>query len=147
MGIQIKNIDTIRGQLKGLMRNVEFDIIQAMKFAGEDFVKDARKQKKSQGGFGDVTGNLRSSIGFAILKDGEEIFGDFKGNANGIASAKAAISEIPKNKGLQMIGIAGMNYASIVEGKGMNVISRQAETLIIDLKDYIKEIENKYKTR
>lgn len=145
MPITIKNIDKIKGQLKSAAENIEFDIIEAMKDAGERFVTDARDMKESQGGFGDHSGNLRSSIGYAILKDGEVIFGDFKGkSAEGISAAKKTVEEVPKKKGFQLIGVAGMEYASAVESKGKNVISIQAEALIIDLKDHIKIIENRY---
>lgn len=145
MPIKIKNIDKIKGQLKSVAEKIEFDIIEAMKRAGEDFATSAREMKGSQGGFDDRTGNLRSSIGYCILKDGEVIFGDFKGKSTeGISAAKQAVSEVPKKQGFQLIGVAGMEYASAVESKGKNVISIQAEALIIDLKDYIEIIENRY---
>jgi hypothetical protein len=138
------NTNQFRTEIKQLNGDVEDAIIEAMKYAGENFVKDARNMVKSQGGFGDRTANLRSSIGYAILKDGDVIFGDFKGNAEGISAAKKTISEVQKVKGFQLIGMAGMDYASIVESKGMNVISIQAESLLVDLKDYMKVIEKRF---
>lgn len=139
------NTNQFRTEIRQFTGEVEDAIIEAMKYAGEDFVTSARNMAKSQGGFGDRTGNLRSSIGYAILKDGEVIFGDFKGKkAEGISAAKKTVEGVPKIKGFQLIGVAGMEYASVVESKGMNVISIQAETLLVDLKDYMNGIEKRF---
>ncbi len=134
-------------QQLAIAAQIEADIVQAMQYAGESFVRDARRMTKGEGGFGDVTKNLRSSIGYFILKDGKIVNEDFEGNSEGFEAAKRALFHInynKKGKGWQLIGIAGMNYASHVESRGMNVISKQADAVIIDLKDYFKEIENKY---
>ncbi|MDP2335878.1 MAG: hypothetical protein Q8N05_05425 [Bacteroidota bacterium] len=139
------NTNQFRTEIRQFTEDVEDAIIEAIKDAGERFVTDARNMVKSQGGFGDRTTNLRSSIGYSILKDGKIIFGDFKGKkAEGVAAAKRAVEEVPKVKGFQLIGVAGMEYASIVEGKGMNVISIQAEALLVDLKDYMDIIEKRF---
>ena len=139
MGISLK-FGQVKITTKKFVGDVEEKMIVVMKYTGEQFVKDARKMKKSDGGFGDVTKNLRSSIGYFILKDGNIIHEDLKGKAKGKSSAKEYVETLPKKMGLQLIGIAGMNYASIVEGKGMNVISRQAEAALIDLKDLMKDV-------
>jgi len=111
-----------------------------MQYTGEQFVKDARQMKKSDGGFGDVTGNLRSSIGYFILKDGQIIKSNLKGKASGKSAAQQFVETLPKKMGFQLIGIAGMNYASTVESKGKNVISIQAEAALIDLKDLLNDV-------
>ena len=124
---------------------VEDDIIRSMQYAGEKFVRDAREMTKAQGGFGDVTGNLRSSIGYFILKDGEIIQEDFKGNTVGQSTSKSELAKIGKSRGYQLIGIAGMEYASHVESRGLNVISNQADIAVIDLDRFWKIIETKHK--
>lgn len=128
-----------------IAREVEYEIIRSMKFAGESFVKDARLMTKAQGGFGDITGNLRSSVGYFILKDGEIIIENLTGTATGMQAARNQIFLVRKDKGLQIIGIAGMNYASAVESRGLNVISKQSDIALIDLASYYKAIERKYK--
>ena len=138
------NINQILGELNQFAQDIEDDIIESMKQAGEDFVTGAREMGKSKGGFGDVTKALRSSIGYVIRKDGEIIFGDFKGNTEGVAAAKRAVEEVDKVDGLQLIGMAGMDYASRVESRGLNVITVQGDALFVDLKDYLKVIERKY---
>jgi hypothetical protein len=46
---------------------------------------------------------------------------------------KTAIQDVVKPKGFQLIGVAGMNYASHVESKGYNVISYQADVCMVNL--------------
>ncbi|HPE74692.1 MAG TPA: hypothetical protein PLC80_01310 [Draconibacterium sp.] len=145
MGLKIEfDIKHFRKEMDQLAAEIDNDIFESLQQAGEDFVAGARNMKKSEGGFGDVTGNLRSSIGYAIRRNGEIIFGNFDGNSTGVAAAKRAIDEVEKNNGLQLIGVAGMDYASAVESKGFNVISYQGLMLMVDLTDYMKEIEKKY---
>lgn len=139
MGIKL-NIGQVKITAKKFVGEVEDKMILVMQYTGEQFVRDARKMTRSEGGFGDVTGNLRSSIGYFILKDGQIIKSNLKGKASGKSAAQAAIDSLPKKTGLQLIGIAGMNYASVVESKGKNVISIQAEAALIDLKDLIKDV-------
>ena len=121
---------------------VELDIIKAMRYAGENFVKEAREMTKQQGGFGDVTGNLRSSIGYFILKDGEVVESNLKGTVIGQVAARVVLDMVGFKKGYQLVGAAGMDYASHVESRGLNVISLQADIAIIDLTKYYKAIEN-----
>lgn len=130
-----------------VQEEIDLELIRAMSYAGEKFVKDAREMNKSQGGFGDVTGNLRSSIGYFILKDGEIIKKDFTGSGIGEQNAITELLFIANITGLhfQLIGIAGMNYASHVESRGLNVISLQADVCLIDLERFYKILENRFK--
>lgn len=145
MGIKL-NIGQVKITAKKFVGEVEDKMILVMQYAGEQFVRDARKMTRSEGGFGDVTGNLRSSIGYFILKDGQIIRSKIykepksKDGITGRNAGKQYLEQIPKKTGLQLIGIAGMNYASLVESKGKNVISIQAEAALIDLKDLIKDV-------
>ena len=72
MGITLK-LGNVKITTKKFVGDVEEKMIMVMQYTGEQFVKDARQMKKSEGWFGDVTGNLRSSIGYFILKDGQII--------------------------------------------------------------------------
>lgn len=145
MPIKIEfNIKEFRREMDQMSAEIDRDILESLQQAGEDFVNSARSMGKSQGGFGDVTGNLRSSIGYVIRRDGEIIHGDFNGTPEGVAAAKKTVDEVEKHEGFQLIGVAGMDYASAVESKGYNVISVQTEVLLVDLRDYMKIIEKKY---
>lgn len=107
-------------------------IIQSFIRAGEKFVTDAREQVQdhAQGTYLDQTTSLRNSIAYFIYHDGELIKENQVGNA---VSNLQQVKDTIKPKGIQLIGIAGMNYASYVESKGYNVISYQADTCIINL--------------
>lgn len=113
-------------------------IIQSFIRAGEEFVTNARGQMQdhAMGTYKDVTTNLRNSIGYFVFHDGELV----KENSN-IVTNKIAIQELVKPKGFQLIGIAGMNYASHVESKGYNVISYQADICMVDLAVYLETLE------
>lgn len=91
----------------------------------------ARMKTKGQGGFNDQTGNLRSSIGFILMYDGEVVTEDFKiaeggtDRTTGVAKGKEEAERISKEspEGWAIILVAGMEYASWVENMGYDVIS------------------------
>ena len=97
------------------------DIVQATKLAGGTMSLDG------SGSFNDQTGNLRSSIGFIIMYNGEIVEQNFThsggkvGQAEGLGFAKKLGKEHPK--GWALITVAGMEYAGYVEAKGYDVIS------------------------
>lgn len=127
-------------------QKAENDLIQVLQYVGEGFVKEARMFTKKQGGFGDITGNLRSSIGYFIVRDGEVITANLKPSKKGsdrrtgMSVASDFINKIKQNNGLFLYGVAGMDYAKAVESKGYNVISYQADLAIIELKSILREL-------
>ncbi len=126
---------------------IDKKILDSFIMAGEQFIIDSREQGQSHaaGQYQDVTANLRNSIGYYIYRDGKLIIGKEPGNYIGKTSEgklsaseiaiinKTAIQDIINLKGFQLIGVAGMNYASYVESKGYNVISYQADVCMINL--------------
>ena len=113
-------------------------IINSFITAGEDFVINARGQMQdhAMGQYHDVTANLRNSIGYFVFHNGELVH-----EKNNIVTNLANIQDIIKPSGFQLIGIAGMNYASYVESKGYNVISYQADICMVDLAGYLENLE------
>jgi hypothetical protein len=97
---------------------------------GLQFVRDARLKAPPEG-FNDDTGNLRSSIGFILLYDGEIVHTDFTASTNG--TDKATGIEIGTKyaeelgaeylTGWAIITVAGMEYAGYVEALGYDVIT------------------------
>lgn len=130
-----------------VLQQIENDVIRVMKFAGETFLRDARLMTKPEGGFGDVSGNLRASIGYFIFR-GEEVVESDTGAQKQIAKqvADVVISSFGYTQKLKLIGVAGMDYASAVESRGLNVISVQGDVLIVDLEKYLKAVERKYRS-
>src|SRR5687768_10758084 len=92
-------------------------ITQRLQRIGEKFVTNARNKTKAEGGFGDITGNLRSSIGYVILYNGAQLNADFDGKtAEGVVFAKKAVADISAKypTGFCLIVVAGMEYAAAV---------------------------------
>jgi hypothetical protein len=122
-------------------------IIDAFIYDGETFIKNAREQMQdhAMGQYKDDTTNLRNSIGYLVYHNGEKVFRNMDGtNTSVIGEAglgESKIQEFIKPTGFQLIGIAGMNYASWVESKGYNVISYQADVCMIDLALHLENLE------
>ena len=89
-----------KADIKKLMLQKKQAIIDAIVFnlnqIGENFVVNARSKTKKQGGFGDITGNLRSSIGYAVLYNGAVLNDNLEGTIEGVRYARKAIADIKK---------------------------------------------------
>ena len=122
----------------------EQKMIEALQYAGEEFVTKAR----TTGNYTDDTGNLRSSIGYVILKDGEvidqnfQVAGEGSDGQTGKVKAMDFVNEISGDypDGLVLIGVAGMSYAAAVESKGYDVITGSAPT-DEEMKDLLSSIK------
>lgn len=116
-----------------LAERAEFVIMDLLQRTGEEFVKIARLE----GNYIDHTGNLRSSIGYVIVKDGEIIGKDFKlsekkgsDKQTGRREGEQLAMDLVKtfSKGYVMIGVAGMKYAVFVEAmENKDVLTRAAD--------------------
>jgi len=113
---------TIVADLQKFAREQESKFIEALAFIGETFVNEARQIRTYQ----DETGNLRSSIGYSIVKNGKAVSLKIQGTSEGKNEAtdfvNRKISEL-EQKGIYLIVFAGMEYALYVEAKGYDVIS------------------------
>jgi len=117
--------------------SIEQRIIWTLAMVGENFVNDARNIRT----YKDQTGNLRSSIGYIIARDGNIIQENIEGKAEGKAQAKKVADEILREdkKGFVLICVAGMEYAAAVESKGYDVITGSVPAAKALLKSKIKE--------
>lgn len=106
--------------------------------AGEAFVKSAREQVQdhAQGTYEDQTTNLRNSIGYTIFFKGETVHSNIGPEVEDMGEILDRVNP----DGYQLIGFAGMNYASYVEAKGYNVISYQADICVVDLTRYMEKM-------
>lgn len=123
----------IRKLLDKLGERAEFVIMDLLQRTGEEFVKIARLE----GNYIDHTGNLRSSIGYVIVKDGSIVGRNFQlseqagtdkqtGKREGEQLAMDLVRTF--TKGYVMIGVAGMKYAVIVEAmENKDVLTRAAD--------------------
>ena len=103
----------------------EKQVIRSLSFVGEEFVNKAR----TNADFIDRTGNLRSSIGYMIFKDGKNIHENIqqvKGGEEGARIAKDFQSQITIKDGFVLVVFAGMEYAIYVEASGRDVLTGSA---------------------
>lgn len=140
--IQINNFIQERKQ------RIEEAILTRLRFTGEQFVKNARENAN----FKDRTGNLRSSIGYVVMKDGQQLYENFQtraGGPEGEEKAKEFMEDVKRDfpTGYVLIGVAGMEYAAAVESKGYDVISNSSTIAAESLKVAIKKLGDKLKQR
>jgi hypothetical protein len=117
--------------------NLYVKIFNSFIVAGENFIRDARGQMQSHemGTYMDQTTNLRNSIGYFIFHDGRVVK-----EVSNYPPNRQLVQDVVKDQGIQLIGIAGMNYASHVESKGYNVISYQADVCMVNLALYLETL-------
>lgn len=100
-------------------------IIQQMKYIGERCIAIARDRSRANT-WGDVTGNLRSSIGYIVQVNGKPIIQSqieqFQGAdgtkaKEGAKEARKLLQQLSgtKQSGIVLFVVAGMNYAEYVE--------------------------------
>lgn len=100
--------------------------------AGQAMVEDARSRVKGtgSGSFGNITWNLRSSIGCVVYNGSQKVYSYFpvlstgqEGSKVGEAYADEIAMMLTENNELTLVVVAGMEYAAAVESKGYNVIT------------------------
>lgn len=139
----------IPNQRKANLGQVILNMLQRI---GETFVTNAR----NNGNYKDHTGNLRSSIGYVILKDGVQLFDNTKTVAAGDASAGAGVGQqnaqailgdiaVAFPRGYVLIVVAGMEYAASVESKNYDVLTSSSLIAANDLTAAIETITNALK--
>jgi len=110
-------------------------IINTLAYVGETCIKTAR----IAGNYKDQTGNLRSSIGYVIVKNGSVVFtsgfATEKRGTEGASAGKKFAGEVSGQfpKGLVLIVVAGMKYAAHVSAMGYDVLDSaelRAEMLV-----------------
>ncbi|MEO6134370.1 MAG: hypothetical protein ABIP35_04410 [Ginsengibacter sp.] len=148
------SIADIKKSFAEFSENFDQVIIERLSFVGEKFLVNAR----NNGNYTDQTGNLRSSIGYAIIKDGEFVVTKYNTSTKQKKSKKknlaapqernvtnsllASIAEkFPK--GFVLVGLAGMEYAAYVESKNKDVITSSAITAENDLSSSLDELRMK----
>lgn len=105
-------------------------MVTMLQYIGEECVTIAREQ----GTYNDRTGNLRNSIGYVLMRNGDIINQNFEervaskvvdaANGKGILEGQALAQELAKrfSSGYALIVVAGMHYAYYVETRGYDVL-------------------------
>lgn len=97
---------------------------------GRELVDKARAKTRDDGGFGNITWNLRASIGMCIVDSDGRIIetyfppiskGDHGNTVGREMAERLAVYGRSRNEA-SMVFVAGENYASLVQAKGKDVI-------------------------
>ena len=105
-------------------RKIRERILVLFDYAGTEGVNAARLN----GSYIDDTGNLRSSVGYSVVEDGKLIkvgeFAQVKDGAEGIEQGQKLAEQIAAEfpKGMTVVLLAGMPYASALSARGYDVI-------------------------
>lgn len=132
------NASQVTGILEQFQRDIDDKTLQTLQYLGEEFVNKARLNDT----YKDRTGNLRSSIGYIILYNGEVVDSNFKGKEVGKKKGEDFADEVAlaHPRGWVLIGVAGMAYAAAVEAKSYDVITGSAPNSN-DIKAILNEIK------
>lgn len=138
-------VNQIKQVLSDYVDSADSQVLESLKFLGEEFVNKARLTNT----YLDDTGNLRSSIGYIILLNGDVKFSGFKkqagsgdgdlGKLEGLTFAYEVAQQY--QEGFVLIGVAGMKYAAYLEAKNFDVITGSAPTA-----EEIKSLYNEINT-
>lgn len=110
--------------IAGRVEAIKEAIVRMMLYVGEQVLNAARITNS----YKDQTGNLRSSIGYVVAIDGEIVqmssFDTVKEGRDGSRGGKEYAIQLVRDfpKGIVLIVVAGMNYASYVSAKGYDVL-------------------------
>lgn len=111
----------LKSNLQAKMKDIIALLVKQLTYIGEECIRIAREN----GSYNDITGNLRSSIGYVVLVDGKPVkYGSAKqhdgakGNGEAGPPAAEALLKTLQAKfpwGVVLIVCAGMKYAAYVE--------------------------------
>ncbi|MBW6491952.1 MAG: hypothetical protein K0B15_12245 [Lentimicrobium sp.] len=131
MGLTPKgSVNELRRRMAVAKQNIEFATLLRLQKLGEIAVAHA-KSVPPEIGFRDQTGNLRSSMGYAVYLNGQIQTKTFSGTAEGVAKGTEVCQAVALNypTGWLLVVVAGMSYALKVESRGRDVLS-SAESLV-----------------
>jgi hypothetical protein len=111
-------------------KKAEAETLEKFKMVLSEALDIQRATMRMDGGYDDQTGQLRSSTGGIIFKDGKVLFEDFELSPYGTDKApglkegrELAYAQLRSSKGWGIILVAGKEYAGWVEGRGLTVIT------------------------
>lgn len=129
MGIKANfSIADVQKDMAAKMESIVEATVQALVELGRECVDYARSIPPEVG-FNDVTGNLRSSIGFKVFRDGTPVAEDYVqvlNGAEGVEKGRALADQIGSKCGqnqTMLVITAGEEYAVYLESKGRDVLT------------------------
>lgn len=134
--MQMKSRDIATEYIAKCEEIIKHDTIEALSYLGEECVKRVR-DRSPKDSWNDQTGNLRSSIGYMVLYNGQPVQqGGFiptpnapkgdgsKGRSDGEKFLQETVAEVARDNSFALVIVAGMNYADKVEAlENKNVLA------------------------
>lgn len=132
MGLRNKGrLSELKARMNAAKQRIDLAVFERLSRLGEELVNYARSIP-ADAGYTDQTGNLRSSTGYIIVKDGNVLKANFEkrtgiktdskdGKLVGYNHALTVASE--HSSGYALIVVAGMDYALAVESRGKDVLT------------------------
>ena len=121
MGVRMTtSTSTLDGFLRRAIKKLQENVLKALSKLGDESIARIRN-RSAKDSWIDHTGNLRSSIGFAVYEQGSKFmqstFSQVLGGSDGSAKGKKMINELAKeySKVYALVVVAGMEYAGEVE--------------------------------
>ena len=111
---------TINSFLQRAAKKLQENVLKALSKLGDESVARIRNRSAKESWI-DHTGNLRSSIGFAVYEQGskymESAFSQVLGGTDGSSKGKKMINDLAKeySRVYALVVVAGMEYAGEVE--------------------------------
>lgn len=142
---QTTTAEQIDAHINDFLHRKQEALLMRMSYIGEQVLNAAR----STNSYKDQTGNLRSSIGYVIVKDGSVVrassFEQVKNGSDGTSKGRSYAESLAARykNGIALIVVAGMNYAAYVKKRGYDVIDSSellAEQLVPQM---LRELESK----
>ena len=138
----MSSMEKVTGDVDDFVVFQQDRILLALHYVGVDFMNNA----KTNASFHNQSGNLRSSIGYAVILDGKVLDEDYEltgDGQDGITASKELVRKLARENesGFVLVGMAGMEYAAAVESKGYDVITGStpmAEELLNFFKEELK---------
>lgn len=138
------SVSDVRAMLEKKFRALDLAIIEALFDIGNACYSEATEQ----GSYKNRTGRLRSSVGFAVVKDGTIVkqggFDTFLEGSEGSSKGKAYLESLLPSlkKGYCLLFVVGEDYAAYVESRGLNVISSAHSLGKLEFPKAIKKIKS-----
>ena len=126
--------------------HAEEQFIRILKWVGEKAVNEA----KENGNYQDHTANLRNSIGYVVSVDGQVVDENFNASKHGIEPSNEdplkygrtlAVEVAQSKRGISLVVVAGMRYASYVESKGRVVLTSAEQFASQYLPNLLKQLK------
>ena len=148
MGIKPRfNPADVAKKFDALLDFIQDETVRALQYVGEQAVTYARSipdPDHGGNGFKDHTANLRSSIGYAVYYNGEQITGSYEGTPEGTQQGQNLANKAAEGtRGFALVVTAGMYYAVYVESKGRDVLTSAEQKAADWLNEHLELIKKK----